>query len=215
VPRYVRTDEVKLRQVVINLLNNALKFTIEGGVAVRVRTQNTVETPPWPPSPVRTGRRGEDHEEQSPLEGGQGGVSPAQDAQESAHDTQYKSVSDDTNPVGESVSDTVSETSKTVSGSVSVSHTHNESSQPCTADSTGELTGSQPPSDEELLHIMQAKKDNGVTVSEMAREMNFERTYLSKWLNEKEDFGMTNELRTKLLSYLNLNLVEFPQGQRV
>jgi len=36
VPRFVRTDEVKLRQVLINLLNNALKFTQEGGVSIRV-----------------------------------------------------------------------------------------------------------------------------------------------------------------------------------
>ncbi|HEY9670060.1 MAG TPA: AAA family ATPase [Waterburya sp.] len=40
VPRYVRTDEVKLRQILINLLNNALKFTSEGGVLVRVGMGN-------------------------------------------------------------------------------------------------------------------------------------------------------------------------------
>ncbi|MEG3939290.1 ATP-binding protein [Microcoleus sp. S36b_A3] len=36
VPQYVESDELKLRQVLINLLNNALKFTLEGGVAIRV-----------------------------------------------------------------------------------------------------------------------------------------------------------------------------------
>ena len=36
VPQYVCTDEVKLRQVLINLLNNAIKFTESGGVSVRV-----------------------------------------------------------------------------------------------------------------------------------------------------------------------------------
>ena len=36
VPRYIRTDEVKLRQILINLLSNAFKFTQEGGVSLRV-----------------------------------------------------------------------------------------------------------------------------------------------------------------------------------
>ncbi|TAE95835.1 MAG: PAS domain S-box protein, partial [Oscillatoriales cyanobacterium] len=37
VPHYISTDEVKLRQVLINLLNNAIKFTSQGGVSVQVK----------------------------------------------------------------------------------------------------------------------------------------------------------------------------------
>ncbi len=41
VPQYVETDELKLRQILINLLNNALKFTDYGVVYVRVSKQSS------------------------------------------------------------------------------------------------------------------------------------------------------------------------------
>ncbi|MBF0100446.1 MAG: response regulator [Desulfobacterales bacterium] len=41
VPRYVVIDESKLRQVFINLIGNAVKFTDEGGIAVRIRSDKT------------------------------------------------------------------------------------------------------------------------------------------------------------------------------
>jgi len=41
VPRYINADEAKLRQVLINLMGNAVKFTKTGGIAVRVRCETT------------------------------------------------------------------------------------------------------------------------------------------------------------------------------
>ncbi|MDJ1181092.1 response regulator [Roseofilum sp. BLCC_M91] len=40
VPYYICTDQVKLRQILINLLNNSLKFTEEGHVSLRISTVN-------------------------------------------------------------------------------------------------------------------------------------------------------------------------------
>ena len=36
VPRYIKTDESKLRQVLVNLLSNAVKFTEEGSVTLNI-----------------------------------------------------------------------------------------------------------------------------------------------------------------------------------
>lgn len=36
-PQYIEVDEGKLRQIFVNLIGNAIKFTDEGGVAVRIR----------------------------------------------------------------------------------------------------------------------------------------------------------------------------------
>lgn len=41
IPQYVHTDETKLRQVLINLINNAIKFTSEGGINVEIKKKET------------------------------------------------------------------------------------------------------------------------------------------------------------------------------
>ena len=49
VPLYIRTDEVKLRQVLISMLSNAVKFTRAGIVTLRVRRVKTPDgSPPHP-----------------------------------------------------------------------------------------------------------------------------------------------------------------------
>jgi PAS domain S-box-containing protein len=48
VPRYIVTDINKLRQVFINVLGNAVKFTEQGGVGMRVRVDRDSATPPCP-----------------------------------------------------------------------------------------------------------------------------------------------------------------------
>jgi PAS domain S-box-containing protein len=44
-PRYVKSDRTKLRQVLINLLNNAIKFTTEGGVSLRAKSKRDGNSP--------------------------------------------------------------------------------------------------------------------------------------------------------------------------
>lgn len=46
VPRYVCSDAAKLRQILINLISNAIKFTTWGGVTIRVKAEAVKTTQP-------------------------------------------------------------------------------------------------------------------------------------------------------------------------
>ena len=54
-PRHVYLDENKLRQVLINLLNNAVKFTREGNITLRVAYQAAPHPEGVPPGSIETG----------------------------------------------------------------------------------------------------------------------------------------------------------------
>jgi signal transduction histidine kinase/ligand-binding sensor domain-containing protein/CheY-like chemotaxis protein len=45
VPQFIIADESKLRQILMNLLGNASKFTVEGGIALRVRVTDFDQSP--------------------------------------------------------------------------------------------------------------------------------------------------------------------------
>ena len=45
-PQYIKTDEQKLRQVLINILGNAIKFTEKGSVTLRVKRKLSLLPPP-------------------------------------------------------------------------------------------------------------------------------------------------------------------------
>lgn len=45
VPRYVKGDPTRLRQILLNLTGNGIKFTTEGGVTLRIRKTSSAEEP--------------------------------------------------------------------------------------------------------------------------------------------------------------------------
>lgn len=45
IPRYIKGDPVRIRQIVVNLFNNAVKFTEEGSITIQVRNAPTAKSP--------------------------------------------------------------------------------------------------------------------------------------------------------------------------
>ena len=52
IPQYIRTDEGKLRQILMNILGNAVKFTTEGGIALRVAQHSITNDMAVPNTPT-------------------------------------------------------------------------------------------------------------------------------------------------------------------
>lgn len=48
IPQYIRGDESKLRQILMNLIGNAIKFTQEGNITIHVRSEGAWATQPAP-----------------------------------------------------------------------------------------------------------------------------------------------------------------------
>src|SRR5260370_35154471 len=46
-PRYILADEGRIRQVLINLLGNAIKFTDRGGIKLHVSMNNRIDDGQW------------------------------------------------------------------------------------------------------------------------------------------------------------------------